>query len=174
MFLPIGLKNTGSMKSIGMSIRSRNTQRWLLAACLLLAGVGSAVAELGGDETSVAADELQIQGAKRTLRRAENYAMHQFEGQSGTVVREYVSPAGKVFGVAWQGPRIPDLRQLLGAYYAQYESAASAVRSVRHRGPLLIQEPGLVVESDGHMRAYNGRAYVPDLLPAGVRAEEIR
>jgi hypothetical protein len=162
------------MKSIGMSIRSRNTQRWLLAACLLLAGVGSAVAELGGDETSVAADELQIQGAKRTLRRAENYAMHQFEGQSGTVVREYVSPAGKVFGVAWQGPRIPDLRQLLGAYYAQYESAASAVRSVRHRGPLLIQEPGLVVESDGHMRAYNGRAYVPDLLPAGVRAEEIR
>jgi hypothetical protein len=30
------------------------------------------------------------------------------------------------------------------------------------------------VELDGHMRAYNGRAYVPDLLPAGVRAEEIR
>jgi hypothetical protein len=90
------------------------------------------------------------------------------------VVREYVSPAGKVFGVAWQGPRIPDLRQLLGAYYAQYESAASAARSVRHRGPLLIQEPGLVVQSGGHMRAYNGLAYVPDLLPAGVRAEEIR
>jgi hypothetical protein len=79
-----------------------------------------------------------------------------------------------VFGVAWQGQRIPDLRQLLGAYYDQYERAAAAARIARHRGPLVIQEPGLVVQSGGHMRAYSGWAYAPDLLPAGVRAEEIR
>jgi len=30
------------------------------------------------------------------------------------------------------------------------------------------------VQSGGHMRAYSGWAYAPDLLPAGVRAEEIR
>jgi len=155
-------------------ICSRNTGLWLLAAWLLLAGAGRAWAELGGDVTTVAADREQMQGAKRNVRRAENYTAHEYEAQSGAVVREYVSPAGQVFGVAWQGPRIPDLRQLFGAYYAPYERAASAARNERHRGPLLIQEPGLVVQSGGHMRAYSGFAYVPKLMPAGVRAEEIR
>ena len=170
--MPIGLKNAGNMKRKG--IRGINASLWLLTAWLLLAGAGRALAELGGDMTTVAADQQQMQGTKRSVHRAESYAAHEYEAQSGTVVREYVSPGGKVFGVAWQGPRIPDLRQLLGAYYDQYESAASAARNVRHRGPLLIQEPGLVVQSGGHMRAYSGWAYAPDLLPAGVRAEEIR
>jgi hypothetical protein len=171
VFLPISIKNAGNMQ--GQRVRSSNAGLWLLAAWLLLAGVGRAVAELGGDVTTVAADRQQMQGAKRSVRRAENYAVHEYEAQSGSVVREYVSPAGTVFGVAWQGRTIPDLRQLLGAYYAPYEQAV-ATGSVRHRGPLLIQEPGLVVQSGGHMRSYSGWAYVPDLLPAGVRAEEIR
>ena len=172
MFFPMGLKNAGSMKRKG--IRSKNASLWLLAAWLLLAGAGRAAAELGGDVTTVAADQQRMQGTKRSVRQAENYAAHEYETQSGTAVREYVSPGGKVFGVAWQGQRIPDLRQLLGAYYDQYERAAAAARTMRHRGPLLIQEPGLVVQSGGHMRAYSGWAYAPDLLPAGVRAEEIR
>jgi hypothetical protein len=155
-------------------VRSKNIQLWLLAACLLLAGVDRAAAELGGDAATVAADQQQMQSAKQSVRRAGNYTAHEYEVQTGSVVREYVSPAGKVFGVAWHGPRIPDLRQLLGAYYAQYERAAAAAGNVRHRGPLLIQEPGLVVQSGGHMRAYSGWAYVPGLLPADVRAEEIR
>jgi hypothetical protein len=155
-------------------VRSKNVQLWLLAAWLLLAGAGRASAELGGDAATVAADQQQMQSAKQSVRRAGNYTAHEYEVQTGSVVREYVSPAGKVFGVAWHGPRIPDLRQLLGAYYAQYERAAAAAGNVRHRGPLLIQEPGLVVQSGGHMRAYSGWAYVPGLLPADVRAEEIR
>jgi hypothetical protein len=32
----------------------------------------------------------------------------------GTSVRRYVSPAGKVVAVAWKGPVMPDLRQVLG------------------------------------------------------------
>jgi hypothetical protein len=30
------------------------------------------------------------------------------------------------------------------------------------------------VEMGGHMRALSGRAYVPDMLPQSVRAEEVR
>jgi len=37
-----------------------------------------------------------------------------------------------------------------------------------------IQEPGLVVQVAGHMRAFFGKAYVPQMLPAGIRAEDIR
>jgi Protein of unknown function (DUF2844) len=32
----------------------------------------------------------------------------------------------------------------------------------------------MVVQISGHMRAFLGRAYVPQMLPAGVRAEDIR
>jgi hypothetical protein len=172
VFSPIGFESAGNMKA--KKIGSRNALWWLLAAGLLLATAGHAVAELGGDATTVTADQQQMAGAKRAVHTTENYVVHESESPSGAAVREYVSPEGKVFGVAWEGPTIPDLRQLLGAYYAQYERAAATARSVRHRGPLLIQEPGLVVQSGGHMRAYSGFAYVPKLMPAGVRAEEIR
>jgi hypothetical protein len=147
---------------------------WLLAAWLLLAGAGRARAELGGDVTSVAADRAEMQGTGRIVRMAAGYARHEYEARSGEVVREYVSPEGKVFGVAWEGPTIPDLRQLLGTYYAEFERAAEAARDLQHRGPLVIQEPDLVVQSGGHMRAYSGRAYLPEMLPTGVRAGEIR
>ncbi len=146
---------------------------WLLAA-LLLAGAGRAEAELGGDMTTVAADQQQMQGTGRVLRMQGEYATAEYESGSGAVVREYVTADGKVFGVAWQGPTIPDLRRLLGNYYPEYERAAEAARDLRHRGPLVIQQPDLVVQSGGHMRAYSGRAYLPELLPSGVRAEAIR
>jgi hypothetical protein len=42
------------------------------------------------------------------------------------------------------------------------------------RKPLMIELPGLVVEQSGHARAFAGRAYVPDMLPTGVRTEEIQ
>jgi Protein of unknown function (DUF2844) len=38
----------------------------------------------------------------------------------------------------------------------------------------MIKEAGLVVEVSGHPRAFTGRSYVPEMLPPGVRAEEIR
>jgi Protein of unknown function (DUF2844) len=31
-----------------------------------------------------------------------------------------------------------------------------------------------VVQSGGHMRAYIGRAYIPEMLPPGLKAEEIK
>jgi hypothetical protein len=168
--LPIGNKYNGSLKFIGC----RGVSSWLLAAWLLLAGAGRGWAELGGDANTVAVDQRQMQGSGRIMRMSLDYAIHEYEANSGTLVREYVSPEGKVFGVAWQGPRIPDLGLLLGAYYVQYERAASAVRDERHRGPLVVQEPGLVAQSVERPRGVSGWAYVPGLLPVGVRAEEIR
>jgi hypothetical protein len=146
----------------------------LLAAWLLLAGAGRGWAELGGDATSVTADRAEMQGVGRTVRMTAGYVRHEYEASSGEVVREYVSTEGTVFAVAWQGPTIPNLRRLLGSYYPEFERAAEAARDLRRRGPLVIQNPDLVVQSGGHMRAYSGRAYLPGLLPPGVRAEEIR
>jgi len=112
-----------------------------------------------------------MKGALR-ISHAQAYDLHEIQAPFGTVVREYVSPASKkVFAVTWQGPRIPNLRQLLGAYFDQFARAAQARRG---HGPLNVQLPGLVVQSAGHQRAFAGRAYLPQELPQGVRAEELR
>jgi hypothetical protein len=153
----------------------------LLAIGAALAVVSAALpasAALGGDGASVQADQLHMQGSLRTTAAAA-YTMHEIQGASGTVVREYVSAAGasagKVFAVAWHGPWRPDMRQILGGYFEQFAQAAKSQSKIRMgRRPLMIELPGLVVEQSGHARAFAGRAYVPDMLPTGVRPEEIQ
>ncbi|MGD0270495.1 MAG: DUF2844 domain-containing protein [Candidatus Sulfotelmatobacter sp.] len=145
-----------------------------IAAAVLILGALPAWASLGGDRASVDADQVHLQGT-RTTKTAESYTVHEIQASNGTVVREYVSAEGKVFAVAWNGPWMPDLRQLLGNYFEQYVQAAKAQNAARPgRRPLMIEQPGLVVQVGGHPRAFTGRSYVPEMLPAGVQAEEIR
>ncbi|MFZ3367078.1 MAG: DUF2844 domain-containing protein [Candidatus Sulfotelmatobacter sp.] len=146
-----------------------------MGAVLAIVSFGlPAWAALGGDIASVQADQLHMQGSLRATTAA-SYTVHEIQGATGAVVREYVSSAGKVFAVAWQGPWPPDMRQLLGSYFEQYRQAAKAQSRVRiGRRPLMIQQPGLVVQIGGHPRSFAGRAYVPEMLPSGVRVEEIQ
>jgi hypothetical protein len=131
-------------------------------------------ASLGGDASSVQTDQLHMQGTLQMTSR-QSYTVHEIRAATGMVVREYASSAGTVFAVAWHGPWPPDLRQLLGSYFEQYVQAAKAQSAARMgRRPLMIEQPGLVVQSGGHPRAFSGKAYVPDMLPTGVRAEDIQ
>jgi hypothetical protein len=146
----------------------------LVMAAALVATAAPAWGSLGGDAASVQADQIHLQGT-RTLKAANSYTVHEIQAASGTVVREYVSAAGKVFAIAWHGPWMPDMRQLLGSYFDQYAQANQAQRGARmRRGPILINQPGLVVQIGGHQRAFAGRAYVPEMLPSGVSAENIQ
>lgn len=157
--------------------RSRSMNSRLLLAGVMLTMFLTAFparASLGGDTASVQADQLYMQGTRRTID-AETYTVHEVQAATGAVVREYVSPAGKVFGLAWHGPWPPNMRQLLGSYFEQYVQAAKTQsRTRRGRRPLVIEQPGLVVHLGGHPRAFAGVAYVPEMLPPGVRAEEIQ
>jgi hypothetical protein len=110
--------------------------------------------------------------AQRRVLAQEQYTIQEMLTASGTKVREYLSPAGQVFAVAWQGPHMPDLQQLFGDHFATYRNATKALR--KGRGPLRIEESGLVVESGGHMRGFVGRAYLPRLMPDGMAVDDIR
>jgi len=164
--------------STGMQSRIRCVKMRMLLVfatiCILTLPI-RASASLGDDVGSVQADQARMKGVQRTTR-TELYTVHEIKASNGTVVREYVSSAGKIFAVAWQGPFLPDLRQLLGGYFERFSQGSQARNNNRPRirGPIQIQEPGLVVQSGGHMRAYFGRAYLPDQVPQGVNIEEIR
>jgi hypothetical protein len=147
------------------------TARIAAIGLVAMLGAPSALASLGGVEATVETDRLQMRATHRALTDAR-FTLHELQAPSGTTVREYVSPAGVVFGVAWQGPSMPDLRQVLGGYFDQYVDAMSARRT--RRGPVVIQLPGLIVQSSGHMRAFAGKAYVPGAVPQGVSADDIR
>jgi len=146
----------------------------IISATILMIAV-PAFGGLGENVSSVLADQAYMQGSLRTTQ-SESYIVHEITAASGVVVREYVSPAkGKVFAVAWQGAWPPDMRQVLANYFAQYQQAAQAQTNLHAgRRPLLINQPGLVVESGGHMRSFVGRAFIPGMLPEGVKAEVIR
>ena len=130
----------------------------------------SCFASLGGDAASIEADQAHMR-AQRKVTQTNAYTVHEMQAETGTVVREFVSPQGKVFGVSWQGPVRPDLQQLLGSYYDEF---ARSLPTRRAHGPVTIQTPNMVLQSGGHMRALTGRAYVPEMVPQGVRIEEIK
>lgn len=150
----------------------RNWKLWPAGLALLaLAWPASLCAELGGSVDSVTADQEQMKGTRR-ITKAANYSVHEIQAESGTKVREFVSPAGTVFAVAWEGPWKPDMRQLLGTRFDQYVQAIQSKRP--RRGAVSIQKPDLVVESSGHMRSFTGRAYLPQMMPQNVDPAAIK
>jgi hypothetical protein len=147
------------------------TPTLLCSIALAAAAASPALAALGEDVSTVEADLVRMKGALRVTSTAA-YAVHEITSADGTVVREYLSPQGKVFALSWHGPFMPDLRQVLGSYYGQYEQAAS-VPHYGHRH-LAVEEPGLVVHSSGRLRAFSGRAWVPGMVPADFSVDAIK
>lgn len=131
-----------------------------------------ALAALGSDVASVQADQEHMRAALK-IRLGQAYTVHELHQTSGAVVKEFISPAGKVFAVSWSGPLMPDLHQLLGTYFDQFSQAVATRARRPGRAPLNIHQNGLVVQSGGHMRAFFGKAYLTDALPETVRAQDI-
>jgi hypothetical protein len=139
----------------------------------ILIGAGAcapALAALGGDATSVEADRVRVAGELHVTPVAD-YAVHEIRTPSGLVIHEYLSASGKVFAVSWRGPGIPDLPQLLGPYAAEVQQATPRPHFNHHH--LGVQTANVVVESNGHLNTFLGRAWVPALLPPNFSLNDL-
>src|SRR5437899_10688073 len=96
----------------------------LLSAMVLVLSLPT-WATLGDNASSVLSDRARMKG---TLHSTDNrsYILHEITLSSGGKIREYVSPTGAVFAVAWDGQFPPNLQQLLGPYYEQARQARQA------------------------------------------------
>jgi Protein of unknown function (DUF2844) len=133
-----------------------------------------AFANLGGDVRSVSADRDMMQGRLRSTSM-QHYTMHEITTSGGTVVREYETLQGKIFAVTWQGPFPPNLQQLFGGYYDQFQTAAAASAQAHpgmHR-QLSVAQPDFVVQTLGRMRSFHGKACVPSLVPSGISVADL-
>ncbi|GAB2870009.1 DUF2844 domain-containing protein [Paraburkholderia jirisanensis] len=122
--------------------------------------------------------DMSTASGASTPAAALPYTVRETRLGTGTVIHEYLTQGGVVFGVAWQGKFLPPLADIFGdTYYQQYVAGAQAVRAARGgiaRGPMLVDQSGLVVHSGGHPGGFAGSAWIPSLLPAGVTGVDIR
>lgn len=147
------------------------------AASLLQLAYHPAYAGLGGTVVSIEADRASMKGQLRAARSEPGYSVQEITTASGTLVREFISAAGVVFAVSWNGPTMPNLQQALGTYFSQLQSSVQAQRAVhaRHGGHnhLEVREPNFVLHAGGHMRQYFGIAYVPSLVPPNLSISDL-
>lgn len=135
---------------------------------VVLMAVAPGWAALGQYESSIDLDQQVLKCQRRQLSRP-GYTVHELTSPHGLVLREFVSPAGLIFGVTWQGPQMPNLQQLMGDGNVAELQQALGSRARYHSGaPLVVQTDKLVFASGGHMRSFHGYAYVPSLVPANL------
>ena len=140
---------------------------------ILTLGTVPAWAVLGQYESSVSVDQQDMKSEDR-VQDFQAYKVHELTSANGTTVREYVSPKGLVFGVAWQGPFMPNMEQLLGSYVTNLQTASKSQTQVRHLRGLIVRTNDFVFASGGHMRFWKGSAFVPSLVPSNVSVEVVR
>ncbi len=143
----------------------------LLVSVAALVATRPAAAALGDTVASVAKDQVAVRGTL-TVTPMQSFDVHQLVDAHGQTVREYADRAGTIFAVTWNGPRSPDLKQLLGAYYGRYVAAAALHKTGHH--VLSIRSPTLDLSIVRVQRRAFGRAYLPTRLPGGVTRAELR
>ena len=146
--------------------------RIVVTGVLAAAPAAAALAALGGDAASVQSDGASLKSAVRVTANT-GFAVHEIASPSGTVLREFVGNDGKVFAVSWHGIVNPDLRQVLGTYYARYEEGSATAVHSSHR-QLVISLPDFVFENSGRQRAFAGRAWVPAMVPVNFSTDDIK
>lgn len=130
-------------------------------------------AVLGQTEASVTTDQQQMKTEDR-LQTFASYKVHQLTTENGPTVREYVSPQGVVFGVAWQGRFMPNVNQLLGTYVENLQTATADQTHIQRRRGITVKTGDFVYSNFCHLQNCTGRAYVPALVPSSVSAEVVR
>ncbi len=143
----------------------------LMVLLMLVGGSLPAWAALGGNLASVDSD-AQVFGGQHKLVAGAGYSLHKITATDGGVVNEFVSPAGVVFGVSWQGHSLPKFSQLLGTHLADFQNG----QRVNHipRRAVTIESGDFVLTSIGHNGTFRGRAYVRSLVPATLTPEVVR
>ena len=133
--------------------------------------VSNALASLGD---SVIVDHGKHRVCRDTMgtKSCSCYTIIQTYRNQDSLVKEYVNDAGLVFGVTWQARRVPNMKTLLGRYFPEFQIATQA--RGHKPGPLNLKTKNLIVESAGHMRAFHGRAYLPDLLPMHISPADLQ
>jgi Protein of unknown function (DUF2844) len=143
--------------------------------CLGLCSSAPAWAVLGEGVGSVQADQLQLSATRRMARTLDG-DVQLLTWADGSSIRQYLTPSGRVYAVAWNTRSKPRLDRLFGVHFVAYVEGARQLQQqragVRHQA--VIEQGDLVVESSAHLHAHTGRAWLRSLLPSAKARDAIR
>jgi len=150
------------------------------AAALVIVVSGSAHAQLGATvaiaATGTSSPSNTADATAPVLHQAANGAVRWQESTDANQisVRQYVSSSGQVYAVSWDGPAMPDVAVLLGTWFDRYrQEASAALPNATGLHSSRVSGSDLMVETAVRLRNFNGRAWLPNALPAGVTAADI-
>jgi hypothetical protein len=116
--------------------------------------------------------------AAQTAAQASNaaYSVNEVTLDSGTVVREFVATSNNtVFAVSWNGPRLPNFRNIFGTYATRYlDPTGTDIQRSVGLGQRGLSASDLVVQSFGRLGRFSGYAYLPAAIPAGVALTDLQ
>ena len=139
----------------------------------LLLAMDPARAALGEVESTTQGDSMRM-AARRHLEIRPAYSVYNLAMRDGSLVREFVSSDGIIFGVSWRTQYKPNLEKLLGASYSGYvKSARDNSGQVGIRRNFRHSSSDLVVKSDAHLHLFSGWAYRRSLLPPDFSPDQI-
>lgn len=135
----------------------------------------TAFAGLGGDQNSIAKDTQNLSGQQKTGPTTPLFTVQEIDTDVQKI-KEYLTLNGTVFAITWHGVSAPDLGPLLGSYSNETQSPnkeASSTKKKMRRQKRVTHSDHVVIEKFGHMGDVRGKAYIPQLIPVGVTAEDI-
>ncbi|REE20050.1 MULTISPECIES: DUF2844 domain-containing protein [unclassified Paraburkholderia] len=146
----------------------------MLAATLLPL---SSYARLGGAPSTGASSTALLRATPQSGAAAQPagsapYSMRQSVDANGVTIHEYVLPQNVVFAVTWNGPIRPDMTALLGSYFPNFVNAGQS--RAAGTGPLIDGNDDFRIESAGRLGRFSGMAWLPRLMPAGVRPGDLQ
>lgn len=148
----------------------------LISSCLIgfptyvLAGLGGSVDSFQNSSTPVTILRHSVE-ATSSSTTAINYSTQQMHDDAGNLITEYVSTNGVVFALTWRGMFKPDLHQLLGHYFSTYLAVEAG--SIGRQAQVVNQD-SVVVVSEGRLRNFHGKAYIPSLIPNGFSLDDLK
>lgn len=134
----------------------------------------SAYAGLGDQQGQVERDRAALDGVNRGVVKTQSQYQVIELNSHGNTIHEYVDSSGRVFAVAWQGIKEPDLSVLLGSYYNEYDAAREAHGNIPGRTARALDTPRLQVRKGGHMRDLRGRAIALDIAPQNLNFGDVK
>ncbi len=145
----------------------------LLCLAASLIPSSRAWASLGGRPDSVAVDRAHL-SAKLRSEAVTGRVVHVLTLANGAERREFARSDGMIYAITWQGRARPDLRQLMGPWFAAYNAQLAEPGAHRERRRVDVRRADLVVHGAGHMGAFWGYAYLPQLAPADFSVTDLK
>ena len=139
-------------------------------SCILFANL--ALAALGDQEAALYLESAVLSAKKAEIQAGPIKALRVHTAQLPSAKLKQFIYNGKVFAVAWNGHKKPDLTVILGTHHTKYLAAKRNRQNISGQKFQRLEQENLIYQGVGHMRSFRGYAYLSP-LPPGIKEQDL-